>query len=681
MSSDRAPHEIGLSSFVSEGRDERLATILEAATDFVGVADVQGRTLFVNRAGRRMAQFADDADVRGLPLTVFHPPEVGQLLMHTAVPATMRDGEWRGETAVLARDGTVVPVSQVVIAHRDGTTGEVHFLSTIARDIRETKRVERELREANERLAEAHALVSAIIEHAPAVAIQSYDAEGRITLWNPASERLYGYTAAEAIGRTNLDTILSPEDAVAWQELIRSTFATGEAPPLREWKVRTASGEIRHILSSAFPVLRADAPPRLICMDVDLTERRRTEEELRRALAERAELEKKLLQVQKLESIGRLAGGVAHDFNNVLTAILGYVTLAEYALPTDHAAARSLEGIKEVVGRGATLTRQLLAFARRQIVQPVVLDLHDLVGKLQHVLRRLLREDIELSLALLANEARVRIDPGQVEQVLMNLAVNARDAMPSGGRLVLETSNLDVDDELATEFADLAPGPYVLLRVIDSGSGMSADVRQHAFEPFFTTKPVGVGTGLGLATCYGIVKQAGGHVFLESEEGVGTTVAVLLPRANEAVDRVERGVRIETGIKGRGTLLVVEDDATVRSVMVEGLRLAGYEVLEAETPAAARVLYADRRGRIDAVVADVVLPGGSGPELVASLREHRPELPVAFVTGHTDHASTRDAVAGTHTAVLSKPFRNEELVRTLRSLLDASLPPVPGNEG
>ena len=386
-------------------------------------------------------------------------------------------------------------------------------------------------------------------------------------------------------------------------------------------------------------------------------------------------LEEQLRQSQKMEAVGQLAGGIAHDFNNLLTAILGSTQLLLQATPPDDPRHEDAVEIKNAGVRAAELTRQLLAFSRRQVLAPKVLGLNAVVAHMQKMLRRLLGEDIELSVTLAPEAGSVNADPGQLEQVLLNLAVNARDAMPTGGRLNIETIRVTPASELAERRHRLPPGDYACLAVTDTGNGMDEATQAHLFEPFFTTKEVGRGTGLGLATVYGIVKQSGGYIWVYSEVGHGTTVKVYLPRvpADEVAPSLSAPAPAAEPSEARGgpeTVLLVEDAAPVRSLARRSLEARGYTVLDAADGATALDLAARHRGGIDVLVTDVVMPGMSGRELAERLAPERPRMKVLYTSGYTDDAMVRQGVLTAGVAFLQKPFVPETLARKVREVLD-----------
>jgi nitrogen-specific signal transduction histidine kinase/ActR/RegA family two-component response regulator len=389
-------------------------------------------------------------------------------------------------------------------------------------------------------------------------------------------------------------------------------------------------------------------------------------------VTDRRQLEEQLLQSQKLEAIGRLAGGVAHDFNNLLTGILGYADFALKSIEEEHPARKDIVEIERAGVRAASLTGQLLSYARRQMIAPKLVSVNDLVVNLEHMLQRLLGEDIVLETRCAGDLWPARIDPGQFEQVIINLAVNGRDAMPNGGRLTIETQNCTLDDSYTRQHPELAPGSYVMFAMADTGHGMNQATQARIFEPFFTTKEQGKGTGLGLSVCYGIVKQAGGHLWVYSELGRGTTFKVFLPRSTSDQERSEeREYPEEPSSAGSETVLVVEDEPLVRNLAVRALTDQGYRVLSAAdaTDALATSLAFD--GPLHLLVTDVVMPGMNGRELADRLAQDRAGLRVLYISGYADHAVVRHGVLEEGIAFLSKPFDLKELTRTVREVLDA----------
>jgi signal transduction histidine kinase len=393
--------------------------------------------------------------------------------------------------------------------------------------------------------------------------------------------------------------------------------------------------------------------------------------ELSNEIAERKHLEEQLVQSQKMEAVGRLAGGIAHDFNNLLTAIIGYSQLVMSRLDQSDPMRRQIEEIEKAGKRASTLTSQLLAFSRKQVLQPRVLNLNELIADIGKMLQRLIGEDVELRTNLDRGIGSVKADPGQVEQIIMNLAVNARDAMPKGGKLTIETQNVYLDEAYATEHAEVQSGPHVMMAISDTGTGMDRETQARIFEPFFTTKEKGRGTGLGLSTVYGIVKQSGGHIWIYSEVGKGTAFKIYLPRVEEMAEEMETPSPLGESLRGMETILLVEDEEAVRKLAVQVLRLNGYTVLEAADATEALQIYEQYEGTIHLIITDVVMPGLSGRELADRLAPFRPEMSVLYMSGYTDNAIVHHGVLDAGTAFLQKPFTPDDLARKVREVLEA----------
>ena len=392
-------------------------------------------------------------------------------------------------------------------------------------------------------------------------------------------------------------------------------------------------------------------------------------------ITERSILEKQLRQAQKMEAVGQLSGGIAHDFNNLLGVILGYSGLLEDHVSNDPAVRKKAEEITKAARRAADLTRQLLAFSRQQVLEPKVLNLNAVVAELEKMLRRLIGEDIELTATLDPSLGHTKVDQGQIGQVIMILVVNARDAMPKGGKLMIETANVELGEEYARQHPPAVAGPYVLLTVTDTGIGMNAETQARIFEPFFTTKEVGHGTGLGLATVYGVVKQCGGYIWVYSELGYGTTFKIYLPQVAEPV-RPETALALPTSsTHGSETILLVEDEDALRELVHTFLSESGYTVLEANGPTQAIELGRHHRGPIHLLLSDVVMPGMSGPELAEKLRSLRSEMKMLFMSGYTGDSVVRRGLLKSDARVLEKPFTREALFRFVREALELERTP------
>lgn len=383
--------------------------------------------------------------------------------------------------------------------------------------------------------------------------------------------------------------------------------------------------------------------------------------------------ERQLIQSQKLEAVGRLAGGISHDFNNLLTVILGHSDLTLRQMSGDHPLRRNLEQIVQASERAASLTKQLLAFSRKQVMQPKVFDVNAVVTDLEKMLRRMIGEDIELRVTLDPELGNIKADPVQLEQVLMNLVVNARDAMPKGGKLSIETTNVYLDESYTEDHMSVSPGHYVMLAISDTGCGMNAEVRQHIFEPFFTTKEMGKGTGLGLSMVYGIVKQSGGNIWVYSEENQGTTFKIYFPRVTQEAEQYKRAPATHDVPRGSETILLVEDAEWVRILARQILEGSGYKVLEANGPEAAiRLIDSNHNGsKIDLLLTDVVMPGMSGNEMSKHLLGTHPDLPVLFMSGYTDDAIVQHGVLEPGINFIQKPFSPDALALKVREVLDA----------
>jgi PAS domain S-box-containing protein len=481
-----------------------------------------------------------------------------------------------------------------------------------------------------------------------------WELEGPLRYWNRGAERLYGWPREEVLGKRS-------------HELLRSNPADASSVPGMEEHLRRQGewrGELRQrtrdgrelVVESHLVMLAAPGGPPLTLETVrDITERKRVEAQL--------------LHSQQMDAIGQLAGGVAHDFNNILTAISGYCGLLLEETPASDGRRVDIVGIEEAADRAASLTQQLLAFGRKQIMQPTVIDVREMIEDTGRMLRRLIGEHIDLALTTGPLLSPVLADRGQLSQVLVNLAVNARDAMPEGGRLTIEARDAPLTAEYASAHLAVVAGSYVLLAVSDTGHGMSPEVQARMFEPFYTTKPAGKGTGLGLSTAYGIVKQLGGHIFVYSELGHGTTVKVYLPRAEAAVSPRAHH-ELPSGRSGSETILVVEDDAGIRAVVQRILGVHGYTVLAAATPVEALELSAHHPGPIHLLLTDVVLPGTNGRHLAELLLRERPGLPVLYMSGYTDDAIVHHGWLDPDTEFLQKPFTSEVLLRRTRQVLD-----------
>ncbi len=488
------------------------------------------------------------------------------------------------------------------------------------------------------------------------------DGQGVLTYLSPAVERALGYTPAELAGRAAL-SLLHPDDAFSLMQVRKVMLAQPSAIRVAEFRMRHRDGSWRDFESAA-RLLDAGDERRLYVINArDITERKRTEEALRRS-------EELLRHSQKMEAVGRLAGGVAHDFNNLLTAISGYAELLREEAPADTEMRREVDEIIKAAERAHGLTRQLLAFSRKQVLEPRLLNLNGVLQDLTKMLRRLIGEDIELVTEFEPDPGLVRVHACQIEQMIINLVVNARDAMPGGGRLVIRTSRLDLLHRLTRDRFSVEPGSYTVLDVSDNGKGMDESVMQHLFEPFFTTKEVGKGTGLGLAMVYGIVQQSGGHILVRSAPGQGATFSIYLPRI-EGRETVPAPPPAPRSVRGRETVLVAEDEELLRQLTEKLLTQQGYRVLTARDGREALRIMEDRGASIDLLLTDIVMPYISGPSLAEQCREKFPRLRVLYMSGYAQDALSGATDVKPGHNFIQKPFKPADLHALVREVLDA----------
>jgi two-component system cell cycle sensor histidine kinase/response regulator CckA len=476
--------------------------------------------------------------------------------------------------------------------------------------------------------------------------------DGVIVEANPRSQDLLGIPPEEMIGRHVRDFATAGQEETLTAEY-RETVEKGQNR--RVVSMRRSDGALRHVEFST-NLIELDGEPRLLSVGRDVTEKRGLEESLR--------------QAQKMEALGQLTGGIAHDFNNILAVIVANSHLLLGDLSESDPRRDDVEQIRLAADRAAGLTRQLLAFSRKQVLEPTIIDLNTAVGALEKMLQRLIGEDIDLAFVPGAALGTVRADVGQIEQVVMNLVVNARDAMPGGGKLTIETSNVELDDEYAANHVGVHAGKYVMFAVSDNGCGMDTDTKRRLFEPFFTTKELGKGTGLGLSTCYGIVNQSGGSISVYSEPALGTAFKIYLPRVDGRPDPI-RAPKGQLHLRGSETVLLVEDDERVRTALARILRGYGYRVLSARHGNEAVAVARRRDAGIDLVLSDVVIPGLNGPEAVGEVQKCWPEAKALFMSGYTDHAIFRDGGLQSGMNFIQKPFAPEALATKVRAALDA----------
>ncbi len=619
-------------------------SVVYSAVDGIITIDEQGLIRSFNPAAENLFGFAADEVLGGNVSVIIPSPwreEHDSYIQRYLTTHTRRIIGIGREVVALRKDGTTFPaelaISEMVLQDRRIFTG-------IVRDITQRKQAEEAIREANETLR-------AVIETSP-LAICVTDLQGHVKSWNAAAEKIFGWTEAEVLGErfpivpdNEWDNFLAGLDAASRGETYagverRRMTKSGASIDISIWNapLRNREGEITGILS----------------LIADVTHHRRLEQQVR--------------QATKMEAIGRLAGGVAHDFNNILTVITGYAEMLAERAAGDEEFAGDVTEVLKAADHASALTNQLLVFSRHRVRTPESLNLNDVVARLEKMLRRVIGEDVALVTHVAPEVSSIRADPAQVEQVIINLAVNARDAMPDGGTLTIETADVELDASYARTHMGVAPGRYVMLAVSDTGTGMAPETRSRLFEPFFTTKERGKGTGLGLSTVYGIVKQCNGEIWVYSELGRGSTFKIYLPIVDgKPADPLSRE-EPEAAAGGAETVLLVEDESGVRKLVGSVLAGQGYEILETGDPLEALRICEEYREPIHLLLTDVVMPNMSGRELADRAVKLRPDLRVLYMSGYTDHVILHHGIAGT--PFIQKPFTPGALTRKIREVLD-----------
>lgn len=526
--------------------------------------------------------------------------------------------------------------------------GQFVWIVTL-RDITESKLIA-------EALSESEGRFRSLLQDVPNVAIQGYGLDGRVHYWNKASETLYGYSEQEALASNLLTLIIPPEMRDAVNDALNNVASGGQIDN-GELSLMCKDGSRVSVYSSHSVVRRPGQPPELFCIDIDLNERNALEEQLH--------------QSQRLESVGQLTGGVAHDFNNLLTVILGNAELLAEELSSDSRLHPLADMISIAAQRGAELTRHLLAFARKQTLDPKAVDVNHLINEMKVLLHRSLGEHIEIVFASGVEPIAAMVDPGQLEGALLNLAINARDAMPDGGKLTIETANIELDAEDTNRQTQLQPGNYVLLAVSDTGCGIAPECLERVFEPFYTTKETGKGSGLGLSMVYGFVKQSKGHIKLYSELSVGTTLKMYLPASTDPISITDQSEKTLNG--GDELILLVEDDELVRIFVTNQLLRLGYRVRTARNGHEALAILQSQNDII-LLFTDVIMPGGmNGRELADQARTMHPSLKVLFTSGYTESAIVHHGRHDPDVALLSKPYTFLELASKVRLVIQGAL--------
>ena len=626
--------------------EQRYRDLTESTSDWIWEVDANGFYIYASPKVRDLLGYELEEVIGKTPFDFMPPDEAKRVGTQFAAIVESRQPFWRLENTNLRKDGRLAVLETSGVPVFDDT-GHFHGYRGIDRDITARRQAEDTLRQSEERFR-------TIFQGAAEGILVADIGNKKFVFANPAVCRMLGYTEAELV-QMGVGDIHPQQDL----ERVIAEF--------------TAQAHGEKTLASAVPCLRKDGTT--IYADITATraviDGRDCNVGFFSDVTERRQLEKQLIQAQKMEAVGRLSGGVAHDFNNLLTIIDGYSDLVLEGMSSGDPLARHVEEIKKAGARAASLTRQLLAFGRRQVLAPQVLDVNASVADVDKMLRRLIGEDIKFRTVLHPALCRVRADPSQIEQVVMNLAVNARDAMPEGGLLTIETANIELDAAYARSHAEITPGPYVMLAVSDTGIGMDAETQAHLFEPFFTTKEKGKGTGLGLATVYGIVKQSGGHISVYSEPDRGTTFKIYLPRVEEVGQSVRKEKPRGEVPRGSEIILLVEDEEGVLALAQTMLEAQGYTVLAASNPEEAVPLAEQRAGRIDLLLTDVVMPQMGGRRLAEYLMFSRPEMKVLYMSGYTDDTIVQHRILEPGIAFLQKPFTLEALARKVREVLDA----------
>jgi two-component system, cell cycle sensor histidine kinase and response regulator CckA len=650
----KAHHEINNTSSDPEQERERLREDLErldlalkSANMGVWYVDIiNDRRIFSEQSCRLLGLDPSTFDgSRSAFMNVVHPDDrvyIGSLLAKTIENGVPYESEYR----VIWPDGCIHYITGrgKVVRDEAGNPLKIHGIHW---DITERKRAERAMAESEERFRR-------LVRNSNDVAILM-DENGIQTFISGPLEKMLGYKLEEFTNTGLRFDLVHPDDVENVQKAFAECIQQPGSVRTIEYRGLHKNGKWITIEAIASNLLNDPVVKAAVINVRDISERNRLREELQQAM--------------KMEAIGRLAGGIAHDFNNILTVISGNIELAGMGMNPSDPLMGYLNQTMKASDSAASLIRQLLAFSRKQIIEPRALNLNDLVRNVRQMLARLIDENIELGVVLSEGVGSVRIDPGRFEQVLVNLAVNARDAMPDGGKIMIETANITFDGSYCATHPQVRPGNFVMLCVSDTGQGMSEEVKEHIFEPFFTTKDRGHGSGLGLATTFGVVKQAGGMIEVCSEAGHGTTFRIYLPLTEEKAERLVRERRSIAGLKGNETILLVEDEKGVRQVGMRMLDELGYHVLEARNGEEALMLAEKHIGQIDLLLTDIVMPGINGRELSERLTERHPEMKTLFSSGYTEDVIVHHGVAGSALNFIGKPYSMQSLAGKIRNVL------------
>ena len=632
--------------------ERKFRAIFDSTSDGMFLLDLETKKFVMcNEMCSKMLGFTQE-EFLNLGIADIHPSEDLPFIFKHIGKVLEGNPGVRADIRFRRKDGTVffTDLSPSLM-----TADERKFALVVFKDITDRKQAEAILRESEERFR--------VVFERAGVGIALVDSTGYTLKSNPAIQNMLGYSADE-LAKMHFTEFVHPEDAEEELNLFMELIAGKRDTFRREERLIAKDGRVVWIDLTVTSQRRPEGDlERVIVMIIDITERKQAEEQM-------LSLQAQLQQSQKMEAIGQLAGGVAHDFNNLLTVISVQAQLALRVLREGDPLKEKLKDIELSADRAGNLTRQLLAFSRRQILEMKVINLNFILKDMEKMLRRVIGEDIELKAVLSDDLGMVKVDPGQMEQVIVNLAVNAKDAMPQGGKLFLETANAELDEEYVRSHVGMIPGAYIILSITDTGIGMSKEVKEQIFDPFFTTKEKGKGTGLGLSTVYGIVKQSGGDIYVYSEPNKGTTFKVYLPRVFEPPEELKKEAREELP-RGKETILVVEDDRMVRRLAVDILRRQGYRVLEADEGGEALVICEKEKDPIDLILTDIVMPHIGGPELIERLKQVRKDFKVLYMTGYTDESIVQHGILEEGIELIHKPFTIEKLVRKVREVLDS----------
>ena len=621
--------------------EQKFRALIENSQDAIALIGWEGKIIYCSPSTTKILDYTPEELLGQSIVRLLHPDDLRSV---------------RRELELITRTPSKVGALNVRVRHKDGSwrlvegtvtnlleNGDVGAIVANYRDVTERARAQQALQQAEERFEIA-------FRSSPLPMTISTLPEGRFLDVNEAFLALTGYTREDVLGRNGLELAL-------WQKLEHRQALADALAENRVFSVlttlRTSSGDIRQLELSAARI-EVDATPCALIVSRDVTEAK--------------DLEQRFRQAQKMEAIGRLAGGVAHDFNNILGVIIGYSDISREKLEREHPVAKHLAQIERAAERGASLTRQLLAFSRQQVVFPKALDLNSIINNINEMLARVIGEDIVLLFRPADRLPAIKCDPGQIEQIVMNLAVNARDAMPHGGRLSIETRVVEFDEPQRGEHGTAAPGRYVMLSISDTGCGMDEAIKAHLFEPFFTTKEAGKGTGLGLSTVYGIVKQNEGHISVYSEAGKGSTFKIYFPCVPDKAEPIETRLTERKPPRGTETILLVEDEHALRSLTKEMLRSGGYNVLDTDSPETATKILLNH-GPVHLLLTDVIMPKTSGAELSKSLKALKPDLKVLFMSGYAGDILDQQFALVSDFALIEKPFSRSSLLSKVHDVL------------